>query len=152
MWILRSIPVPPQKIFDAKQRLHLLMTVPPTVLLGVVAGIVLKLDMSAIILATMVGVVYVSFSAALGLWVDLKNPNLTWTNETVPIKQNMGVLLVLLGGMFTAVAFGVGGYFALRVTDVSMVLTAMLIILVLAARLLNRWLSTNGVAALERLC
>ena len=30
--------------------------------------------------------------------LNLKRPNLSWTNETVPIKQSMPVTVALLGG------------------------------------------------------
>ena len=35
-------------------------------------------------------------------------PNLTWTNENVPIKQGGNLFLAMLGGMFYSLAIGVG--------------------------------------------
>lgn len=48
----------------------------------------------------------------LGLMAGLRFPNLSWTNETVPIKQSGSVLLTLFGGIGYTLLMG-GGYFLL---------------------------------------
>ena len=44
--------------------------------------------------------------AAFGLTMNLLMPNLTWTDETVPVKQSMGVMLSLFGGWVLVLALG----------------------------------------------
>ena len=43
-------------------------------------------------------------AALAGLFLGLKMPNLHWTNEIVPIKQGVNVMLSLLGGWVYAAA------------------------------------------------
>ena len=43
---------------------------------------------------------------------DFKMPNLKWTNETVPVKQSMSVMITLFGGWAVVLALG-AIYFAL---------------------------------------
>ena len=49
---------------------------------------------------------FVWLSAAFGLTMDLKRPNLTWTNEITVIKQRLTVLLAMLGGWVYAAVIG----------------------------------------------
>ena len=42
--------------------------------------------------------------------MDLKMPNLNWTNETTPIKRSISILLIMLCGFFGAVITAVAGF------------------------------------------
>ena len=52
------------------------------------------------------------FFAMLGLTLNLKRPNLRWTNELAPIKQSLPVTIVLFGSWALVVALA-GIYFLL---------------------------------------
>lgn len=39
--------------------------------------------------------------------MGLKKPNLSWTNEMIPIKQSMPIMLALFGGWIMAVIYAV---------------------------------------------
>ena len=39
-----------------------------------------------------------SFMALAGLFLGVKTPTLTWTNEIMPIKQGAPVVIALFGG------------------------------------------------------
>ena len=41
-----------------------------------------------------------------GLFMNLKFPNLTWTNEAVPVKQSVSVTVTLFGGWVVVLALG----------------------------------------------
>lgn len=49
---------------------------------------------------------YALLMALLGLFLGLKMPNLSWTNEVVPIKQSACVALSLFGGWAVAMIPG----------------------------------------------
>ena len=55
----------------------------------------------------LVPIVYTVFSAILGLTLGLGMPNMTWTNEIVPIKQSGSVMISLFGGWAYAIIIAV---------------------------------------------
>ena len=61
-------------------------------------------------LLVIVALLYTLLSALAALALGLKMPNLTWTNETTPIKQSGCVMLSLFANWFYAIALG-GLYF-----------------------------------------
>ena len=89
--------------------------------------------------------------AELGLTVNLLIPNLNWTNEIVPIKQSMSVMVTLFGGWLLVIALG-GLYYLLRHA-----LSPVLYLLCVAAALLLAcvgllaWLKRKGSRIFERL-
>ncbi len=98
IWIAQSLPVSTYKILRAKVRLHLLLTLIPVLILTVCVEAVLKPDILSAVLILIGAVVFVIFSALAGLSLNLRFPNLKWTNETIPVKQSISVLLALFGG------------------------------------------------------
>ena len=51
------------------------------------------------------------FFALFGLFLGLKLPNFSWTNEIVPIKQSLSVFIAIFSGIGLSMAFG--GFFVL---------------------------------------
>ena len=88
---------------------------------------------------------FISFSpAAFGVFLNLKAPNLTWKNETVPIKQSMSMVVSIFGSWgITAVLcvslFPPGGDF--QPAGYALLVAALLLVLSL---LLLRWIKTRG--------
>ena len=95
---------------------------------------------------------FIVLTAELGLIIGLEMPNLTWTSEITPIKQNLGVVMVLFGGIGCAIALfagfmllgglrlGFAGYMALASA-----------VTVIADVIMWRWLKTRGSRILSRL-
>ena len=86
----------------------------------------------------------VMFTAAIGLFLNLKNVNLTWTNETVPIKQSTAVAIGLFGGWGKALLIGAVAFLLMNKIDITYYPFACAVVLLLAARYLNRWIDTKG--------
>ena len=78
---------------------------------AVTIGIALDLDAGAILLVTGGSVLYALFHAYLGLTLDLRNANLAWTNDSIPVKRSMNTLLSLLGGWALCCLIALVGYF-----------------------------------------
>lgn len=118
IWIAQSMPVDPWLCLKAKLKLHLLMTAVPMLLCSIVAVAVFRPAVVFAILLVIIPLEYVLLFACFGLFLDLKKPNLNWTNEIVPIKQSLNILMVIFGGwLYTLVV--AGGYFLLRSCNVS---------------------------------
>lgn len=102
LWLAQSLPVSPWQVLRAKLRLQLLITIPPMLLclvclLAVYPGSPLELLFIAVTALS-----YALLMALLGLFLGLKMPNLSWTNEVVPIKQSACVALSLFSGWAVA--------------------------------------------------
>ena len=87
---------------------------------------------------------FVWLSAAFGLTMDLKRPNLVWTNEITVIKQRLTVLLAMLGGWVYAALVGVLYYpFGIDM-GAAWYLLAWTVLTVVLTLVLLRWLHRTG--------
>lgn len=151
LWIAQSLPIDPWQALRAKLRMHLLITELPLVACAVCVAAVSGAALPEIVMMIVTPMVYVVLSAAFGLFMGLKRPNLNWTNEVAPIKQGLAVFLSMFGGWLVAVALGFL-YYALmaRVGAVAFLLAATVLFAVLALVLL-RWLKNTGAKIYQHL-
>jgi len=144
IWVVRTMPVEPWEVLKAKLRLHTVMNIVPVEVCTAVLTILLGCKPFMMLCTLLLTAAYVFFSAAFGLALNLKKPNLIWTNEAVPIKQSGAVMIYLFGGWIIAIIMGLVCFFTsafLRVEVTLLVLTA---ILCLAMWLLRRRLRGRG--------
>ena len=144
LWIAQSLPIDPWQALRAKLRMHLLITELPLVACAVCVAAVSGAALPDIVMMIVTPMVYVVLSAAFGLFMGLKRPNLNWTSEVATIKQGLAVFLSMFGGWLVAVALGFL-YYALmaRVGAVAFLLAATVLFAALALVLL-RWLKNTG--------
>ena len=146
LWIVQSSPVRPWDALAAKLQLHILVTLIPLSAAGIVCCAVLGLSLPASLLVLAAGAAFTVFSAAAGLCLNLLMPNLDWTNETVPLKSSMPVLIMIFGswGVILALAALV---FALSLVLPPLAALAVAgVLLALADVLLLLWLKRRGSA------
>ncbi len=110
LWLVQSLPIHPWSILKAKLKLHLLLTEIPIIFCSVCLCIAADFDILNTVICIVLPMIFVAVMAALGLFLNLKMPNLTWTNEIVPIKQSASVTIALFGGWVIVIALG-GLYF-----------------------------------------
>lgn len=94
LWILQTLPIETWKIFKAKIRMQLLLTGLPLFLCIICIAIVYPINMMIVLFEGS----YVLLMALLGLFLGVKMPILTWTNEIMVIKQSASVVITLFGG------------------------------------------------------
>ena len=151
LWIAQSLPIDPWQALRAKLRMHLLITALPLVVCAVCVAAVSGAALPEIVMMLVTPMVYVVLSAAFGLFMGLKRPNLNWTSEVAPIKQGLAVFLSMFVGWLVAVALGFL-YYALmaRVGAVAFLLAVTALFAVLAL-VLVRWLKTSGAKIYQHL-
>ena len=142
--ILKSLPVSANKVFEAKLNLHYCITLPFAVIMSVVLSVVTGFGFVTTVFITVVSIEFVLFSASAGLALNLKFPNLTWTNETIPIKQSLSVIICLFGGWALAGVVCVGGIFATKIVDSADYLLFIIVVLALLTRFINGWIKGKG--------
>lgn len=104
-----------------------------------VAGSVLEKTLLVI-----VALLYTLLSALAALALGLKMPNLTWTNETTPIKQSGCVMLSLFANWFYALALG-GLYFLCgNALSAAVYLAIFAVVTAAGSALLLRWVKKQG--------
>ena len=85
---------------------------------------------------------FVVFGAELGLAINLKRPNLTWSNEAMVVKQSLGVLVTMLVGWIYTILLVVLG---IVMADFSGYYLAGFTVLTSAiALLIHRWIRRRG--------
>ena len=144
IWIAQSMPIEPWQALRAKLNMHLLLTEIPMLLCGICAVIALQPTAAESVFVIVLPLLYGVLFACIGLFADLKRPNLKWTNEVIPVKQSISAMFVIFGGWIYTVAV-VGLYFV--VGDVISAWLYLLIASVLtagASALLLRWIRTKG--------
>lgn len=104
LWILQSLPIRPWQVLRAKLGVQLLITMAPTLICSLCGVLILKDSIPAKALAVVLSLLFVLFSGLLGLVLNLKMPNLTWTSEIGPIKQSAPVAINLFSGWVYALA------------------------------------------------
>lgn len=144
LWLAQSLPIRPWQALKAKLRLHLLINTLPVVFCAVCICVALKLEVLSSVLAVGIPMLFVLLSGVFGLAVNLKMPNLNWTNEAVPVKQSLSVTLALFGGWVFVIILGLG-YLALGdVLGAAGYLIACGVLVALLSAVLLRWLKTKG--------
>lgn len=145
IWIVQTLPLDPWNILRAKLSLHLWLTLLPVLIFAAALAYVIEVPLAIAGCILAVSGLYAWASAALGLVIGLLLPNLNWTNETVAVKQGLGVMLALL--LNWVIVIGLGAlYVILQKTvqaDAYLVLCAVLLGLVGLGCML--WLKKQGV-------
>jgi ABC-2 type transport system permease protein len=155
IWLAQSLPVPAEQALLAKWRLQMVLTIVPSAVL--LAALDWVLSFSGM-WATLIGLTtasFITFMACFGLCINLKTPNLTWTSETVPIKQSVGVMVAMFGGWVILAALA-GGYYLLQKVVLAAALPAVYLacvatVLFVAAVGMLVWIHLRGAKIFEEL-
>ena len=151
IWISKTIPITPLQFLRAKMWNHILFTLPPALLLAVVISFVFKVGPVAGVLVVICTAITCFVQAMFGLMMNLKRPNLNWTNEVVVIKQSLGVFLAILSSGLFAVIQVLSGLFLVPIIGQMPVYAIWLVLTSASALLLNRWLKVKGSKIVEEL-
>lgn len=144
LWLAQSLPVTPWQALRAKLDVQLVLTGVPMLFCALCAVITLPGGAAEMALAVVVALLYTLLSALAALALGLKMPNLTWTNETTPIKQSGSVMLALFANWFYAIALG-GLYFLCgRYLSAAAYLALAAAITAAVCALLLRWVKQRG--------
>lgn len=144
IWLAQSLPIPSGRLLLAKLRLHVTIAAPCVIFCSVCAAIVLECNLPEVIVLILLPLVYAVFTGAFGLIMNLAAPNLTWKNETVPVKQSLSVTVTLLGGMFFAPLLGIPYLFLGDLIHPLVYAAICCTLLVLALALMLWWIVAKG--------
>lgn len=144
LWLAQSLPVTAWQVLQAKLSVQLLLTGIPVLLCGICAVIVMQPSPVTGIFMVLFPLLYVVLTAGFGLFINLKRPDLNWTNEIAPIKQSLGVMLALFGGWGYAVIFIAGFLIGGNKIGAVWYLSISAGVTAIFAAVLYRWLKCSG--------
>lgn len=144
IWQLQSLPVDAWQVLRAKLQLHLFVALLPTLFCAGAAMAVAPGTLAQKLLLLAVTLLCLLFFALLGLSLGVRMPNLSWTNENVPIKQSAAVGITILSGFGLIVAMA-GCFFLFGwMMGVTGYLGAISLLLLAADAALFLWLRRSG--------
>ncbi len=97
LWVIRSLPVRSWDVLKAKLYLHISICLLPLLFCGISVGVGMGLAFWEILLLLAVCLSFIIFVGVAGLMLNLKFPNLKWTNETVAVKQGVATMIAMFG-------------------------------------------------------
>jgi len=106
IWVLQSLPVSPWKVLKTKISFHMILTVIPALIFVIVLQFIVDMPIAMRIMSFVCAFVFPLFEAAFGLMLNLKMPNLNWTDEMVAVKQGANVLIAIFGGWVVVITLG----------------------------------------------
>lgn len=134
LWILKANPIDTKSIFHSKILLNMVIGIIPIILSSIILAI--QLGFMYLPFLLVIEVLFLAWSAMIGLYVNLKYPKLDWKDESEPIKQSIAVLVamilailpgVIIFGLYMSLMLGLNGYLALGIVCGIMLIVDILI-------------------------
>ena len=151
LWLAQSLPVTTWQVLRAKLLVQMLVTGLPMAVTSALVILALRPSLPEAALLVVLPLLFVWLSAEFCLTLDLKRPNVVWTNEITVIKQRLTVLLAMLGGWLYAVAIAALYFLEGANMGAAWYLLAWSVLTAVLALLLRGWLRRGGCRAFEAL-
>ena len=144
IWIAQSLPIKPSQALMAKFNVHVILTAIPMIFTIICVEAVFKMSPVLRLEIALLPLAFVVFSAAFGLVINLKSPNLKWTSETIAVKQSVGVMVAMFGGWILCVLMGAAYYFGEKVMSTEVYLAVVTTIIIAASAAMLSWINKKG--------
>ena len=144
LWQLQSLPLDPWEILRAKENMSVQLTVLPALFFILVLGTVLQFRWWETALICVAVWFYIWAFSDFELFLNLKNPNFSWTNAASLTKQSMPVVISMFGGWAFCIVLGGGGALLARFLPVWAVLCVYVLLLLALWLALHTWLKRKG--------
>lgn len=153
LWVLRSLPVKTWDIFRAKLAVQFIFTGIPVLFCDICMLIVFRADIKPVtlIMLFILPILYMVFMLLFGMLLGISFVNLTWTNETAPIKQSLNIFIAMFGGWIFAIAVAL--VFIVKAYKIGLFMYVIIVDMVFVALsvMLYIWMKKIGVAKFENL-
>ena len=150
-WILPSLPVTSWQILQAKLRLHIALTMVPSLLCSLAAEIVFRPSWFGGICLFAIPMVFTVLTAAVDLMLNLRWLNFSWTRETAVVKQGAAPMLALLINLAYVLVFAGMYLFLWKMEDPYPYLAICLAVTAALTVAALYWLKKKGTRRLEEL-
>lgn len=151
LWIVQSLPVSMWQVIKAKIGMHLILTLPLSLVVGAMMSIAFKIGVLEMILVLVSIAAFVVLQAGYGMLLNLKFPNLKWQSESIAVKQGISVFLAIFGVWGYIAVLAVMFYFLINVVSSTIFIAIVLALNVVLSVWIYHYLKTKGAKILERL-
>ena len=151
LWIIQSLPVDPWIILRAKLIFHVLLSAVPATVLTVALLVILRQNTIYSAVSIVILWLFIALYGALGLIHNLKHPKLDWINEAYAVKQDFGIMLVIMEGWTMGIALMALAGFGTMSGFEAAGAAAAVVLLGGALLLCLKWLRTRGADRLRYL-
>ena len=100
--ITKSLPVTPEKILLAKVLTSNIISIPVVLICDIIFFVVFKVAILDIVFILFASIIMPTFTALIGILMNLKYPKMDATSDTEVVKQSMSSMVSVFIGMFTA--------------------------------------------------
>lgn len=151
LWISRSLPVSSAQVLQAKLQLQLVVTAVPVLFCSICVVIVLPMSVTMAVATLLLPQLFNLLIGQIGLAINLKMPNLNWSNEAAAVKQSAGVLLTMLVGFCYSAVVVVIYLFQGDQIETIWYLFLCVMLTTLFIFLMKHWIKTKGTVIFENL-
>lgn len=130
---MKYIPVPYQTQWDVKVFVGILFPVLGILVYFIPACILVRVPLLHIILFTLLCLMSVTFVAYMGMYIDSIQPKLIWDDEMSALRENYNTFFSMAISIAFAAVVCIGGFFLFCNTKLSIEVTGLILMLVLAA-------------------
>ena len=146
--ITKSLPVESKKIILAKVLASNTISIPIILLCDIIIFIAFKVNIIDILFIGIASVVIPTFSALLGITINLKHPKLDASSDTEIVKQSTSSFIAVLSGTCLGM-ITVGITIASGMTNLTILLV--LLVFIVADFILWQWIKSSGVKRFNEL-
>lgn len=114
-WENKLIPVSSKTQVLARFLFSMLLNLPIGIVTAIVLGIMLEISLWPLVFGILAGVGYVMFFNSVDHLLDLRFPNLQWTNEMQAVKNSKGIAISVLFKFIVGAGLIFGIYYASQV-------------------------------------
>ena len=100
--ITKSLPVSAEKILLAKVLTSNIISIPVILISDIIFFVVFKVEIIDIVFILLASIIMPTFTALIGILMNLKYPKMDATSDTEVVKQSMSSMVSVFIGMFTA--------------------------------------------------
>lgn len=151
IWILKTLPVSTSRILSIKKWTNVIFSAPFSLLVVLSASVVLHINALQAVIVACLTVMTSFIQADFGLFLDLRRPNLRWTNENALVKNGLNPFLDMLLGWILAGLIIVSGIFIAPKIGTIAVLGIWTAFLAIILVLEEMWLRKRGTVLFEKL-
>ena len=137
-WILKSSPVSPSTVMDAKMAFNVLLAMVPALFAIPLFAIGLGLGILEAIVILLGAFAFVGLTTVVGALVNLRFPRFEFSSETEIVKQSLGAMIGVFGGFGIVVAEGFAIFFLSGLMDWKLALLIVALLTAAAAWALRR--------------